>query len=111
MVNESEGDPEQENLKEGVSERAHKALKGSSTVSESRFGVDYPIRNYRLSPREVKIVIDLLSSARTDPSYFPSTEVNYSRIAESLQKQLDRWMEYYLECEEARNKDAPTAGI
>ena len=75
------------------------------------FGDTYPIRDYRLSPREVKIVINLLNSAKSDPSYFPSTEVDYGRMALSLQKQLDRWMEYYLECENAQNRDIPTAGI
>ena len=73
------------------------------------FGDTYPIRNYRLSPKEVKIVIDLLNSAHLKRRQV--AETHYGRIALSLQKQLDRWIEYYLECEDAQNKDIPTAGI
>ena len=110
MGNESERGSESESLKETVSERSGKALKGSPSVSESRFGVDYPIRNYRLSPQEVEMIIDLLSPPGNH-GLPAETADKYKKIALGLRRQLDRWIEYYLECENAKKQDVQTAGI
>jgi len=105
MDNKSRDDAEQESAKEEVSRRAIKDVEGGSSVFDSRIGIDFPIRNYRLSPREVKVLVYLLR--KEVPQGFEA----YEDMAAALEKQLNRWIEYYYECENAKEKDIRSAGI
>ena len=123
MGNELRGASIQEGSEKEVSGCASKTAEGGSAISNGRasnealsgdmsdrhpgFGGTYPVRNYRLSPKDVKIVIDLLSSSTTTRA----RAVDYGRIALSLQKQLDGWIKHFIECENAANDDTLTPGI
>lgn len=78
-------DAESKRLKEEISRRSDENPQVCSAVG------DYPIRNYRLSPKEVMLLIQALGG-------LPHRE-EYKKIADSLRNQQRRWEEYQRECE------------